>query len=220
MSGRRRESSTPEAAPKGKRRGGSGDKRERILSAAIRVFAKNGFYSTRVSEIAKAAGVADGTIYLYFENKDHVLISIFEDRIGQLIEVMREVASAADDPRERIRRIIALQLGQVEANRDLAEVVTVNLRQSSTLLKQYATPLFLKYLEVIAGVIADGQARGMFRDDVSPRLAARSLYGGVDGIMLTWALGEPEPSALRKAAQQYTELFLRGLSPEPPAEVE
>ena len=79
--------------------------------------------------------------------------------------------------------LIALQLGQVEENRDLAEVVTVNLRQSSTLLKQYATPLFVKYLEVIAGVISDGQKQGVFRTDLSPRVAARALYGGVDGII-------------------------------------
>ncbi len=213
MTGRRRESGAG-TEPRPKRRGASGDKRERILSAAIRVFAQNGFYSTRVSEIATAAGVADGTIYLYFENKDHVLISIFEDRIGKLIEVMRRTVKESTDPREQLQRVIALQLGQVEENRDLAEVVTVNLRQSSTLLKQYATPLFVKYLEVIAGVISDGQKQGVFRTDLSPRVAARALYGGVDGIMLTWALGEPEPKALRKAAQQFTTLFLRGLSPE------
>ncbi|MEO0324747.1 MAG: TetR/AcrR family transcriptional regulator [Myxococcota bacterium] len=214
MSGRGQEPGAGSAEARGRRRGASGDKRERILSAAIRVFAQNGFYSTRVSEIANAAGVADGTIYLYFENKDHVLISIFEDRIGKLIEVMKRTVAEATDPREQLRRVIALQLGQVEENRDLAEVVTVNLRQSSTLLKQYATPLFVKYLEVIAGVIAAGQKQGVFRADLSPRIAARALYGGVDGIMLTWALGEPEPKALRKAAQHFTTLFLRGLSPE------
>ena len=135
---------------------GSADKRDRILRAAIKVFAKNGFYATRVSEIAKAAGVADGTIYLYFKNKDDVLITIFEDGIQQLLAILREVAASEQPFDERITRIIELQLGLLEDQRDLAEVITVNLRQSSSLLKQYATPLFMEYIDVIAGLIRDG----------------------------------------------------------------
>lgn len=194
-----------------KDRSAAGDKRERILKAAIEVFAAKGFYATRVSEIAKAAGVADGTIYLYFKNKDDVLVSIFEDRIGRLLEVLRQEAAKADTVEERIRRIVELQLGLLEGQRDLAEVVTVNLRQSSSLLKQYAAPLFTEYLDVIAGIIRDGQREGSLRDDVNPRIIARALWGGLDGIALTWALGDAEPSQLRKAAQQFASVFLEGL---------
>jgi TetR/AcrR family transcriptional regulator, fatty acid metabolism regulator protein len=187
------------------------DKRERILRAAIKVFARKGFYATRVSEIAKAAGVADGTIYLYFKNKDDVLISIFEDRIGQLNRVMREEASAAPTVEERIRRVVELQLGLLEDQRDLAEVVTVNLRQSSRLLKQYAAPLFSEYLEIISGIIRDGQKEGSLRADVNPRIVARALWGGLDGLALTWAMSDADPAALRKAAQQFASIFLDGL---------
>jgi len=192
------------------------DKRERILEAAIRVFAQGGFYATRVSDIAREAGVADGTIYLYFENKDDVLISIFQDRIGKLIEVLREVAARDEPVDKRVRRIIELQLGLLEGRRDLAEVITVNLRQSSKLLKQYGAPLFTEYLELIASVIAEGQRSGVFRKDVSPRVAARALWGGLDGLALTWALGgnsddAARDGALHKAAQQWGELFLDGL---------
>ncbi|NCQ60883.1 MAG: TetR/AcrR family transcriptional regulator [Myxococcales bacterium] len=192
------------------------DKRERILEAAIRVFAQGGFYATRVSDIAREAGVADGTIYLYFENKDDVLISIFQDRIGKLIEVLREVAARDEPVDKRVRRIIELQLGLLEGRRDLAEVITVNLRQSSKLLKQYGAPLFTEYLELIASVIAEGQKSGVFRKDVSPRVAARALWGGLDGLALTWALGgnsddAARDGALHKAAQQWGELFLDGL---------
>lgn len=193
------------------------DKRERILEAAIRVFAQGGFYATRVSDIAREAGVADGTIYLYFDNKDDVLISIFQDRIGKLVDVLRQVAERDEPVEARVRRIIELQLGLLEGRRDLAEVVTVNLRQSSRLLKQYAAPLFTEYLELIASVIAEGQRSGAFRKDVSPRVAARALWGGLDGLALTWALGGGDPAegasdaALRKAAHQWGELFLDGL---------
>lgn len=193
------------------RRRTSPDKRERILKAAIRVFARKGFYATRVSEIAKAAGVADGTIYLYFENKDHVLVSIFQDRIGRLIQVLREEVEQCTTVEDRIRRIVEIQLGLLEGQRDLAEVVTVNLRQSTRLLKQYAAPMFAQYLDIVAGVISDGQREGTLRPDLNPRIVARALWGGLDGLALTWALGDADPASLRKAAQQYSSLVLTGL---------
>ncbi|MDH5490607.1 MAG: TetR family transcriptional regulator [Myxococcales bacterium] len=189
----------------------SGDKRERILEAATKVFAANGFYATRVSEIAQAAGVADGTIYLYFENKDHVLISIFEDRIRKLIAFLRELIAEEAPAELRIRRVIEVQLGLLEERRDLAEVITVNLRQSSRLLKQYAAPLFNEYLEVLASVIADGQREGTLREEVNARAAARALWGALDATALTWALGPAEPAALKRAAAQVADLFLGGL---------
>jgi TetR/AcrR family fatty acid metabolism transcriptional regulator len=194
-----------------KRKGATPDKRDRILKAAIRVFAKNGFYATRVSEIAKAAGVADGTIYLYFKNKDDLLITIFEEGIQQLLSILRAVAQSEGPFDRRITRIIELQLGLLEEQRDLAEVITVNLRQSSRLLKQYAAPLFMQYIDVIAGVVRDGQTHGAFRTDINPRVVARSLFGALDAILLTWALGDADPASLRKAASHCASLFLEGL---------
>ncbi len=207
------EAAPPDVAERkrGRRTAPTGDKRERILRSAIRVFARKGFYATRVSEIAKAAGVADGTIYLYFKNKDDVLVSIFEDRIGKLLVVLREEASKPGTVADRIGRIVELQLGLLEGRRDLAEVITVNLRQSSRLLKQYGAPLFNEYLDVLAGVIAEGQRNGELRDDVSPRIAARSLWGALDGIALTWTLADGEASTLRRAAREFASLFLDGL---------
>lgn len=190
------------------------DKRERILRAAIEVFARKGFYATRVSEIAEAAGVADGTIYLYFKNKDDVLISIFEDRITKLLAFLRAQIEKAGTVDEKVRIVVELQLGLLEEQRDLAEVITVNLRQSSRLLKQYAAPLFTEYLELIAGVIADGQREGVLRGDVSARVVARGLWGALDGIALTWALGGTrpgKPETLRRAATQIASVFLQGL---------
>jgi TetR/AcrR family fatty acid metabolism transcriptional regulator len=194
-----------------KRGAGSADKHERILRAAVRVFAKKGFYATRVSEIAKAAGVADGTIYLYFKSKDDVLVSIFETHIRRLIEILRGVAAAEGAIEERFTKMIELHLGLLEERKDLAEVITVNLRQSSKLLKQYAAPLFLEYLDVIAGVIAEGQRVGAFRDDVSPRTIARATWGAFDGIALTWALSDADPAALRRAGSQLASVMLTGL---------
>jgi TetR/AcrR family fatty acid metabolism transcriptional regulator len=192
----------------------TGDKRERILHAAVRVFAKKGFYATRVSEVAKAAGVADGTIYLYFKSKDELLVSIFEDRVEKLLRYMQSELPKLEGAQPKLRRIIELQLGLLEGERDLAEVITVILRQSTKLLKEYAAPKFLAYLDAIARVVGDGQASGEFRADVSPHLVARATFGALDGIALTWALGKAEQGGLVRAAGQLAELVLRGLAPD------
>lgn len=189
------------------------DKRERILKAAIKVFARKGFYAARVSEIAKAAGVADGTIYLYFRNKDDVLTSVFETRITRLVDALREIVASDASFEARFRRIVELQLGVLEGQRDLAEVLTVNLRQSTKLLKQYATPFFLQYLEVIAGLVAEAQRDGIIRAEVHPRVVARALWGALDGVALTWAIGGGEAGQLAKAAPQVASVFLAGLLP-------
>lgn len=192
-------------------RGREGDKRERILRAATRVFARKGFYATRVSEVAKAAGVADGTIYLYFKSKDDLLVSLFEDRIMLLLQTLERALGERNTPEERLRCVIEMQLGLLEGERDLAEVITVNLRQSTKLMKQYAAPKFLLYLETIARVIAEGQKAGAFRADLSPHTVARTIFGALDGITMTWALGKAEPGGLSRAATQVADLLLQGL---------
>src|SRR5580700_5902409 len=196
LSARRARGRAPARAPR------AGDKRERILDAAVRVFARKGFYLTRVSEVAKAAGVADGTIYLYFKSKDDLLVSLFEHRIERLLTYMDT----------ELQRVIELQLGLLEGERDLAEVVTVILRQSTKLMKEYAAPKFTAYFDAIAKVIAEGQASGELRADISPHLAARAIFGALDAITMTWALGKAEPGGLSRASGQIVELVLRGLS--------
>lgn len=198
-------------APSRQRR--SGDKRERILRAAVKVFARSGFHATRVSEVAKAAGVADGTIYLYFESKEELLVSLFEDRVDKLLAYMREELPKHPDAPSRLRAVIDMQLGLLEGERDLAEVITVILRQSTRLMKEFAAPHFSAYLDAIAKIIADGQATGAFRRDVSPGLAARAIFGALDGITLTWALGRAEQGALGRASGQLADVLLRGLAP-------
>jgi TetR/AcrR family fatty acid metabolism transcriptional regulator len=191
----------------------SGDKRDRILQAAVKVFARSGFHATRVSEVAKAAGVADGTIYLYFDSKESLLVSLFEDRVEKLLAFMREELPKQPDAPARLRAVIDMQLGLLEGERDLAEVITVILRQSTRLMKEFAAPRFTEYLDAIAKIVAEGQSAGAFRQDVSPHIAARAVFGALDGITLTWALGRAEAGALNRAAGQLSDVLLRGLAP-------
>jgi TetR/AcrR family fatty acid metabolism transcriptional regulator len=190
-----------------------GDKRERILNAAVRVLAKKGFHSTRISEVAKAAGVADGTIYLYFKSKDALLVSLFEDRVARLLAFLEADLPRLGSASDKLRRIIELQLGLLEGERDLAEVLTVILRQSTKLMKKYAAPKFNAYLDSIARVVADGQTTGELRSDVSPHVVARSMFGALDGIAMTWALGKADRGGLSRASGQFAQIVLRGLAP-------
>lgn len=190
-----------------------GDKRERILGAAVKVFAKNGFYATRVADVARAAGVADGTIYLYFTSKEDLLVSLFEDRVERLLSYTRKELPKLPTAQARVRRVIELQLGLLEGERELAEVMTVILRQSTKLLKEYAAPKFQSYLDVIAKVVEAGQSAGEFRKDASPHLVARVIFGALDGIALTWALGKADEGGLLRAAGQVADLLLGGLAP-------
>jgi TetR/AcrR family fatty acid metabolism transcriptional regulator len=193
--------------------GRGGDKRERILDAAVRVLARKGFHATRVSEVAKAAGVADGTIYLYFDSKDELLVSLFEDRVERLLKFLEAELPRAKTAIDKLRRVIEIQLGLLEDERDLAEVLTVILRQSTKLMKEHAAPKFNAYLDVIARVVAEGQASGELRDDVSPHLVARAIFGALDGIAMTWALGKADRGGLQRASGQLAQVMLRGLAP-------
>ena len=137
-----------------------GDKRERILAAAERVFAKNGFFAARVSEIAKDAGVADGTIYLYFKSKDDLLISLFENRMRQVIAMLERVTDGKP-PVEALRAFIRAYLQLIHDEPEAAEVLTIELRQSSKFMKEYANPQFADFLRMLGGIVARGQDDGV-----------------------------------------------------------
>lgn len=187
-------------------------KRERILDAAVRVFAKSGYQEARVADVAKAAGVADGTIYLYFESKEDLLVKLFEDRVERLLSHLRTELPKEHGAANKLRRIVQLQLGILEEERELAEVLTVILRQSSTLMKEYAAPKFNEYLESVAEVVVRGQKSGELRTDISPHVVARAIFGALDGLAMTWALGKAERGALVRAADQLAEILLHGLA--------
>ncbi len=201
-------------------------KRERILDAAVKVFAAEGFYGAKVSQIAAAAGVADGTIYLYFKSKDELLISLFEDRMDRVLATLREaLAAPADGAVARLRRVIELHLELIEANPEMGEVITVELRQSAKFVREYDNPKFAEFLRLIAGAVADGQREGELRADVDPQLTARALFGALDEIALSWIVRAPRPAGrpgaprergkLRAAADQLATLFLHGLRAAP-----
>jgi len=199
------------------KRGGrrkSPEKRKRILKAATKVFAQKGFHGARVTEIARAAGVAEGTIYLYFKNKEDLLVSLFETHVSQLNEELRETLKTLPDSPTRLRYIVDCQLGQIRDSRELAEVLSITLRQSNRFLRQFAAPRFTEYLEVISQVVEEGQRTGEIRRDVTPLTVARALFGALDGLLLTWALGRAPASRLERAGKQVADVIVQGLRPD------
>jgi len=170
-----------------------GDKRERILQAAERVFAKRGFFAARVSEIAKDAGVADGTIYLYFKNKDDLLISLFEARMHQVNDELRAQVAKEKTPLGQLRAFIRRYLQLVADEPAAAEVLTIELRQSSKFMKEYENPQFADFLRLLGGIIAAGQERGELDAQVPSHVAARMIFGMLDELSLAWVLARQPP---------------------------
>lgn len=186
------------------------DKREAILSAAVRVFAGKGYFNSKVSDVAAAAGIADGTVYLYFKSKDVILHSIFDRAMSQFITEGRREIAEIDDPVERLRRIARLHLERLGADRDLAVVFQVELRGSTKHMQEFSAAGFAEYLDIIRKTIQDGQRAGLLRTDVKPVVAAKILYGALDEMVTNWVLSE-KSYPLAPIADQVLDLFLGGL---------
>lgn len=171
---------------------GASDKHERILDAAIEVIAEHGFFHSRVAEIADRAGVADGTIYLYFKNKDELLMSAIDSAFHRFIRRAEAALNELTDPREKLRRMAFLHLEGLGSNRDLAIVFQTELRHSAKFLGEFSHNLMGEYFDLIKSVLREGQVAGAFRADLSVTIAAHCFFGAVDEIVTTWILSERE----------------------------
>ena len=187
------------------------DKRVLILDAATRVFAERGFFGAQVADIARRAGIAAGTVYLYFRSKDELLISVFDRTMQDAIREGRETLATIDDPTARLRRIAHLHLARLGSDRDLAVVFQVELRQSTKFMARLSTSRLRDYLSLIRDTIADGQARGAFRAQVPATLAAKVFFGALDEMATNWILSDRRYT-LADDADAVVDVFLHGVS--------
>ena len=187
------------------------DKRDALMRAAIDTFAARGFFNAQVADVARSAGVAAGTVYLYFRGKDDLLISIFERTMKDAIADGRRSVDALTDPVERLREIARLHLGRLGRDRALAVVFQVELRQSTKFMERFSSTQLREYLGIIRSVIADGQARGVFRSAISPTLAAKLFFGALDEMATNWILSRRKYT-LASEADAIVELFVGGLA--------
>ena len=187
------------------------EKHKKIIDAATKVFAKKGFYKAKVSEIAKEAKVADGTIYLYFENKDDILICLFEEQMKLVLENMRVQVSLEKDAVKKIEKFALNHLKLIEQNKDMAEIIQVELRQSSKFMKEYENEKFAQYLNLIGDIIQEGREKGIFKKSVIPGIAKRAFFGALDEMSRFWVLSSRKKYDIETAAKQISEYFLTGL---------
>ena len=185
-------------------------KREAILRAAIKIFAGKGYFNSKVSDIASEAGIADGTVYLYFKSKDDILHSIFDRAMAEFIaEGERELAEI-DAPVDRLRRIAQLHLEKLGADRDLAVVFQVELRGSTKFMREFSAAGFAQYLDIIRRTVEDAQREGTIRSDVKPIVCAKILYGSLDEMVTNWILSN-RSYPLAPMADEVLKIFFGGV---------
>jgi TetR/AcrR family fatty acid metabolism transcriptional regulator len=182
----------------------------RILQAAIEVFAENGYFNSRVSDIALRAQVADGTIYLYFKNKEQILMAAIDFAFASFMRAAQIELANIDDPREQLRKLATLHLESLGANRGLAMVFQTELRQSAKFLFEFSHRHLVEYFDLIRSIVRKGQAAGQFRHEVSDKIAANCFFGAIDAIVTSWLLSERDYK-LAHAADAIVDVILSGM---------
>jgi TetR/AcrR family transcriptional regulator, fatty acid metabolism regulator protein len=187
------------------------DKPQQIIDAAVRVFARNGFYNSRVSDIAREAGIASGTIYLYFKTKDEILVTLFREKMAAFVSAMRTEISREKNPEAKIRRLVRLHFEVLEASPDMAEVVQVELRQGQKFFRGASAHEISAYFDLIGSILHEGVAGGVFRRDLPLKVATKMLFGAMDQVTTSWVLGK-RGYRLADAAEPVANIFLKGVT--------
>ncbi len=178
--------------------GADPEKRKRILDASIRTFGRRGFHDARIAEIAAAAKVAEGTVYLYFRNKEDLLGTIFDETMDDLLARGRKLAATGASAADRLTGLVDLHIRILGSDRDLASLFQIELRRSARLMERVIREKLVDYFRILGGVVKEGIASGELRADLQPRLAVRILFGAADEILSEWIFaggGEPVANA-------------------------
>src|SRR5713226_5116936 len=186
-------------------------KPQQIVDAAIRVFARTGYYNSRVSDIAREAGIASGTIYLYFRTKDEILVTLFREKMAQWVALVRREIAAERGAEAKIRKLVALHFAVLEGDPDLAEVVQVELRQGQKFFRGASAHEVSAYFDLIGSVLQEGIAAGQIRPDLPVKIATKMLFGAMDQMATSWVLGK-RGYRLTETAEAVASIFLRGVS--------
>ncbi len=186
------------------------EKYQRILDAAVAVFADKGFFNSRIADIADRADVADGTVYLYFKNKEEILMTAINTAFDAFMKHARTEVEKLPSPAERLRRLAFLHLDALGSNRNLAVVFQMELRQSTRFLSEFSHDHMVEYLSLVRAAIAEGQAEGIFRRDISDKIAANCFFGALDEMVTSWVLSGHE-HRLSNVADTVVDILLNGM---------
>lgn len=186
-------------------------KYKKIIDAAVDVIAEKGFHQAQVSKIAKKAGVADGTIYLYFKNKEDLLISLFREKMGIFIEKIQIEISSKDTVREKLLAMVHMHFGQLSADKKLAIVTQLELRQTNKNLRLKVNEALKGYLDVIDHILEQGKNEGIFSESIDIRLARQMIFGTLDETVTNWVMNDHKYN-LTALSEPVTNLLIGGLS--------
>ncbi|AKL85870.1 TetR/AcrR family transcriptional regulator [Bacillus atrophaeus] len=184
-----------------------------IIDAAVEVIAENGYHQSQVSKIAKQAGVADGTIYLYFKNKEDILISLFKEKMGQFIERMEEEIKEKQTAKEKLALVITKHFSLLADDRHLAIVTQLELRQSNLELRQKINDILKGYLNILESILTEGIESGEFKENLDIRLARQMVFGTIDETVTTWVMNDQKYD-LTSLADRVLDLLVFGFHKE------
>jgi AcrR family transcriptional regulator len=193
------------------------DKRQLILDAAVRVFARKGYHTSRVGDIAEEAGVAHGLLYHYFKSKDELLETIFSNTWTLMLEAISGVESLDESARETLRKVSAIVLRAWRDTPDIVRVLVREVTRSPHLQQEIGETE--QAFAALERVIRKGQQAGEFRDDVEPRFASFIFYGALEEILTGWVMGQlPDTEEdVRLAERTVVEMLCDGLLAGSPA---
>jgi TetR/AcrR family fatty acid metabolism transcriptional regulator len=187
------------------------EKPQQIVEAAVRVFARKGYFNSRVSDVAREAGIAAGTIYLYFRTKEDILITLFREKMAAFVSSLRAAIADEPDAVAKVRRLVQLHFRMLEANPDLAEVVQVELRQGQKFFRGASSQEIAGYFALIASVLEEGVGQGHFKSELPVKIATKMLFGAMDQMATSWVLGK-RGYRLVDTAPAVADLFLQGVA--------
>lgn len=187
------------------------DKYQRILGSAVKIFAERGFHQSTVSQIAKEAGVADGTIYLYFKNKDDILVQFFSYKTKQVFGKLREEVSKAENSFDKLKNFIRCQLEEFQSDRYMAVLYQAETHQNNRLVEKQIKEMSKLYLDIVSEIIETGQNEGVIRKDLYVGLVKLYILGGVDEVINTW-LHSGGKYDLTSMADPLVDLFIKGIA--------
>lgn len=181
-----------------------------IIDAAVIVIAENGYHQAQVSKIAKQAGVADGTIYLYFKNKEDILISLFQEKMGSFVEKIKEKIAGKQTAAEKLLMMVETHFKILSTDPHLAVVTQLELRQSNKELRLRINQVLKGYLKVIDEILIEGMESGEFSSDLDLRLARQMIFGTMDETATTWVMSDLKYD-LEALAAPVHQLLLKGV---------
>jgi TetR/AcrR family fatty acid metabolism transcriptional regulator len=187
------------------------DKPQQIIEAAVRVFARKGYFNARVSDVAREAGIAAGTIYLYFDTKEDILVTMFREKMAAFVDAVRRAIAEEPDAVAKLRRLIRLHFQILQDDPQLAEVVQIELRQGQKLFRGAASQEISAYFALIGSVFEEGAAAGRFASGLPVKVATKMLFGAMDQMATSWVLGK-RGYHLVDTADTVADVFLRGVA--------